>query len=380
MTHIRRTRDSWTAGFRLCLPLLVPLLLLAGGCAALRPGPDGTPQRPMPLERLPGFADDRLDGLRGAIAQQCALKNPPADWSLLCPAFATAGDDLAGWLARRFEAVEIVDEANPDGLVTGYFEPTISGSRQREHASQVPILPAPPDLLTIDLAEVEPKLKGLRLRGRVEGRRVVPYYSRAELAGAAPAAPLGWADDPVELFFLEIQGSGRLRLRDGAELRIGYADQNGHPYRAIGRTLIEAGELRREDVTAQSIKRWLRAHPEQAAQVMNTNASQVFFRPLPAPPAPELGPPGSLGVALTPLRSIAVDRERIALGTLVWLDTTDPVSGAPLRRMTIAQDTGGAIRGRKRADLFWGSGERAEQASGAMKAPGRFWMLVSRSR
>src|SRR5690606_29240563 len=226
---------------------------------------------------------------------------------------------------------------------------------------------------------------GMRLRGRLEGTKVVPYYSRADLGradarAAADTPVLAWADDPVDAFFLEIQGSGRLQLRDGSTMRVGYADQNGHPYRAIGKTLIDRGALSREQVTAPAIRRWLQENPAAAPGVMNTNPSLVFFRQLPPPADPTLGPPGSLGVPLTPLRSIAVDRSRIPLGSLVYLQTTHPVSGQPLERLMVAQDTGGAIRGTKRADLFWGFGVDAALAAGTMKAPARTGVLEPRQR
>jgi membrane-bound lytic murein transglycosylase A len=290
---------------------------------------------------------------------------------------------LAAWLERRFLARELVDAENPAGLVTGYYEPLLTGSLAKDRAGQVPLRGRPPDLLTIDLTAVEPRLAGMRLRGRLEGTKVVPYYSREELARAEARAAsdtpvLAWADDPVDAFFLEIQGSGRLQLRDGSMMRVGYADQNGHPYRAIGKTLIDRGALSREQVTAPAIRHWLQENPAAAPGVMNTNPSLVFFRQLPPPVDPTLGPPGSLGVPLTPLRSIAVDRSRIPLGSLVYLQTTHPVTGQPLERLMVAQDTGGAIRGTKRADLFWGFGPQAALAAGTMKAPARMWVLEPR--
>ena len=371
------------------LPRFAALCLLAlGACTSTpptTPAPPPLPPTPAPapiaLAALPGFQADTFEGLATAIGQQCEMRLPPAGWREACADLAENGTDLRRWLSERFEATPQLDTVNPQGLVTGYFEPLISASQARESAAQVPVLGSPPDLLTIDLSAVAPQLKGLRLRGRVEGRKVVPWPDRKDFTASADArAPvLAWADDPVDLFFVEIQGSGRVRLRDGNLLRIGYADQNGHPYRAIGKTLIERGALKREDVTAPAIKDWLKANPREAADVMNTNPSQVFFRELPAPPRADLGPPGALGVALTPLRSIAVDRGEIPLGSLVWLDTTDPLTGTPIRRLMVAQDTGGAIRGRQRADIFWGFGKTAEQAAGSMKAPGRFWVLTPRT-
>jgi membrane-bound lytic murein transglycosylase A len=365
-------------------------------------GPDvpaavmAVPPRPIAPSSLPGWGADRFDGIATAIARQCAMRTPPGPWPALCASFAAlpaaqsgasaAPEALRGWLESRFDAWPLRDAKGGDeGLVTGYYEPLLTGSRQRESALQAPLYARPADLLTIDLAGVEPRLAGMRLRGRLQGQRVVPYHSRGDIETALPltGAELLWVDDRVDAFFLEIQGSGRVRLRDGTTLRIGYADQNGHPYRAIGRTLVERGALAADEVTAPAIRRWLREHPAQAPEVMRTNPSVVFFRELPEPPAappgePEPGPPGSLGVPLTPMRSLAVDRSVVPLATLVWLDTTHPVDARPMRRAMAAQDTGGAIAGSIRADFFWGFGADAERAAGLMRSRGRMWMLWPR--
>jgi membrane-bound lytic murein transglycosylase A len=379
-------------------------LALATGCTAPGGGTPPTPAgpaapepvRPVAPAGLPGWTSDPLDGLGAAIVRQCTMRAPPAPWPVLCAEFAAlprpapdatpSREALRGWLATRFEAWPLRDaKGGTEGLVTGYYEPLLTGSRTRERATQAPLYARPADLLTIDLAGVEPRLAGLRLRGRVRDARVVPYHSRAEIETARPLAgsELVWVDDPIDGFFLEIQGSGRVRLRDGTTIRVGYADQNGHPYRAIGRTLVELGALKAEEVTAPAIRRWLRDHPAQAPEVMRTNPSVVFFRelaePRPAPAGePEPGPPGSLGVPLTPMRSLAVDRSVVPLATLVWIDIPHPVDGRPMRRAMAAQDTGGAIAGSIRADFFWGFGAEAEQAAGLMRSRGRMWMLWPR--
>jgi membrane-bound lytic murein transglycosylase A len=218
------------------------------------------------------------------------------------------------------------------------------------------------------------------VRARLQGNRVVPYPSRAQIESAGssiPAAPLVWVDDLVALFFLQIQGSGRVQLPDGSSLFVNYAEQNGHPYRAIGRTLIDAGALAVEDVSMQSIRAWLRAHPEQVEAVLQSNPSYVFFEERSA----ELsGPQGALGVSLQAERSIAIDPKHLPLGSAVWLDTTLPgPDGPPYRRLVFAQDTGGAIRGPLRADVFFGFGERAEDLAGRMKQPGQLYALQPRS-
>ena len=370
-----------------------------GAPAPAFPGPAETaPQagRGIDPTALPGWQADPLDGLGAAIVRQCTMRTPPGPWPRLCAEFAALprpapdamprAEPLRGWLATRFEAWPLRDaRGGTEGLMTGYYEPLLTGSRTRESSRQAPLYTRPGDLLTIDLAGVEPRLAGLRLRGRVQGTRVVPYHSRADIETAQPlgGSELLWVDDPVDAFFLEIQGSGRVKLRDGSVLRIGYADQNGHPYRAIGRSLVERGALRADEVSAPTIRRWLREHPGQAAEVMRTNPSMVFFRELPTPPAappgePEAGPPGSLGVPLTAQRSLAVDRSVVPLASLVWIDTVHPVDGRPLQRAMAAQDTGGAITGSIRADYFWGFGPEAERAAGEMRHRGRLWMLWPR--
>jgi membrane-bound lytic murein transglycosylase A len=216
----------------------------------------------------------------------------------------------------------------------------------------------------------------MRLRGRIAGRKLVPYYERAEWAAEesrrAGNAML-WLDDPVDYFFLQIQGSGQVVLDDGSRVRIGYADQNGHPYRSIGTWLIERGELKAHAASMQGIKAWAAANPQRLQELLNANPSLVFFRELKAEGS---GPPGALGVPLAPERSIAVDPRHTPLGAPVWLATTQPNSTQPLIRLMLAQDTGGAIRGPVRADFYWGSGPEAGQLAGRMKQSGRMWVLL----
>ncbi len=306
--------------------------------------------------------------------------------------------------------------ANADGsvhgLVTGYYEPLLRGSRSKEGAYRYPLYAAPEDLLIVDLAEINPELKPLRLRGRLEGRRVVPYYPRAEIERGLPALAgkeLLWVDDAVDLFFLQIQGSGRVKLPTGELVRVGYADQNGQPYKSIGRHLVEQGELTLEQASMQGIKAWGAAHPAKLEALLNHNPSYVFFRELPparstgnsldsgvnapatssdrpakggsetmAGPATTGGPMGALGVELTPERSIAVDPRYIPLGAPVFLATTWPASTKPLERLMLAQDTGGAIRGAVRADYFWGFGAAAGAQAGRMRQSARMWVLLPR--
>jgi membrane-bound lytic murein transglycosylase A len=269
-------------------------------------------------------------------------------------------------------------DGGEEGLVTGYYEPLLRGSRKRSSRYRHAVYGLPDDLLVVDLGEVYPELKGMRLRGRLEGRRVVPYYDRAQLAegrGALAGREIAWVDDPIELFFLQIQGSGRIALDNGETLRVGYADQNGHPYRSIGRLLVERGELPLERASMQGIKGWARANPAKVTELLNHNASYVFFRELPADLP---GPLGALGLPLTARRSVAVDPGFVPLGAPVFVATTWPLSSRPLNRLMLAQDTGGAIRGPVRADFFWGFGAEAAREAGRMKQRLRMWVLLPR--
>jgi membrane-bound lytic murein transglycosylase A len=281
------------------------------------------------------------------------------------------------------------------GLVTGYYEPQLDGARTASAAFRVALYAPPDDLLTVELSELYPELKDKRVRGRVEGNRVVPYWTRAEIdagRGASAGSELVYVDDAMEAFFLHVQGSGRIALPDGTTMRVGYADQNGQPYRAIGRVLVERGELSVDQASMQGIKQWARDHPDALPALLAENPSYVFFRESAAParaaaqgdaaavadrPRGALadGPRGALGVALTAGRSIAVDARFVPLGAPVFVATTWPQSARTLRRLMLAQDTGGAIRGPLRVDWFWGFGEDAAREAGRMRQDGQLWLL-----
>ena len=330
-----------------------PSAVTPGGPAMTPGGPAMTPGSPA---ALPGWRADDLAGLHGALGRQCASPRPPAPWPRLCADLPDRDAALADWIATRFQARALTgDDGSPVGLITGYHEPELTGSRARESADQVPLYRRPPDAV---------------LAAR-------PARERIETRGLLAGSELVWLDDPVEAFFLQVQGSGRVRLRDGSVMRVGYGGDNGLPYRAIGAVLVARGALRPADVNAGSIKDWLRANPGQAQAVMHANPRYIFFRELPPAP-PDAGPPGSLGVPLTPMRSVAIDPKRVPPGALLWVDTTDPLDGSPLQRLVVAQDTGAAIVGTVRADLFWGAGERAARGAGLMKQPGRMWLLEPR--
>lgn len=314
---------------------------------------------------LPGWSVDPIEAARPAIEAQCRMVKPPGAWARLCIEMKRA-PSFRAWVESTFVARALTDARGKDqGLITGYHEPLLSGSIVRESKTQAPLYRLP--------AAIDPARGGKRPTGRSTA-----WHTRADIeTGRADGLePLVWLDDPVEAFFLHVQGSGRVRLRDGGWLRIGYAGHNGQPYRAIGRELVERGELTREQADAPGIKSWLRQHPERAPELMRTNPRYVFFRKLTLSDSTE--PLGSLGVPLTPGRSIATDRAHVPPGSLVFVETTEPVTGAPLRSLMVSQDTGGAILGAVRADVYWGSGELAEQRAGRMRHPGKLWVLEPR--
>lgn len=338
----------------------------------------------VPFAELPGWGADDLREAWPAFLSSCSVLGKRSDWAEVCAtARGVDGSDSVG-IRDYFEAnfvpqmVRAPDGADT-GLITGYYEAMLHGSRKRNGAFQTPLYKVPDDLLVVDLGSVYPQLKNMRLRGRVVGKKVVPYGSRAEIERSGlPGKELMWVNDPVEAFFLEVQGSGRVQLDDTGEMvRIGYADQNGHPYLAIGRWMVDQGLLPRDQVSAQSIKAWLAAHPERQQEVLNANPSYVFFKESPIPD-PSVGPKGALGVPLTPARSVAIDQTLLPLGAPIFLATTQAGSDVPMQKLVMGQDTGGAIRGAVRADFFYGFGKDAEDKAGLMKQQGRLWVLLPR--
>ena len=308
-----------------------------------------------------------------------------ADWRQACN---TAAETIPGAERAFFESEFVpyrVSQAGNDGLFTGYYEPELSGSRTRHDAFQTPLYGVPNDLVTADLGLFRDSLKGQRIAGRVANRRFVPYAARAEIVrdGLMDAQVLFWVDDPTSAFFLQIQGSGRIRLDDGEIVRAAYAAQNGRAYTAIGRVLVERGELTRDEASLQTIRAWLLAHPTDAGALMNENASYVFFSEQPIGD-PALGANGGEGVPLTPAASLAVDRSFHALGVPVFLEATapDPDASKPdqsFDRLLVMQDTGGAIAGPIRGDVYWGWGKDAESVAGRMRSEGRMTVLLPKS-
>lgn len=372
-------------------------------CAAFE---ERDPQSPANPNEQTGLTDG--DAVRGAAPVGASFGGVVADWlrpcsearALIVSAYGDAEarrGALRSFFEFHFRPAAIAARRAPTpggraqhapariesrGTFTGYFEPLYEASRERTERHSSALLPRPDDLIEVELGRFRDDLKGERIAGRVIGGRLTPFEDRRDINEdglALAAAPIAWLD-PNDHFFLQIQGSGRLDFGDGEVLRVGYAGQNGHPYTAIGRVMVERQIMPLDEVSMQSIRSWLEEAPVDAARAMREeNASYVFFTELDAIP-PELGPLGAQGVPLTPGRSLAVDRRFHTLGAPVWVDI-EPVAeagGAPIRKLMIAQDTGGAIRGPVRGDFFWGAGDDAAEIAGAMNAQGEFYVFLPR--
>jgi len=310
-----------------------------------------------------------------------------ADWRGVCTSLprSTDRDAIRGWFESRFVPFAVSGGPDRDALFTGYYEPEIHASRARHGSYLTPIYGAPRDLATADLGLFRRELASIRVTGHIVDARFIPFPSRTQIdsTGINNAPLLLYANDPVAVFFLHIQGSGRAQLEDGSMLRLAYAGQNGHPYTPIGRVLIARGALDRAQMSMQSIRAWLRNHPNEARAAMESDESYVFFREAPVGD-PQLGSPGTEGIPLTPEASIAVDPALHALGVPMYLATETPTADVqhqptPFTCLCIAQDTGGAIKGPARADIFWGFGARAESIAGGMKSGGALYVLLPKA-
>ena len=368
---------------------LLLLLLAAGSCTTRHPAlttATGLRLEPVSFAELPdwqhGAPSDTLADALAAFRRSCSrlMLLPPeapigpggfagraSDWGGACRAAKAAdGGSARAFFQDQFRPYRLADSAGGyEGLVTGYYLPRVIGARTREAGFEVPLYRRPPDLVASDDGKF-----GRRVDGAIR-----PYYTRAEIDAGALAGrdlELVWLANPIDAFFVSIQGSAEVMLKDGPSMRIGFAANNGQPYVAIGRVLIELGEIKAEDMSLQSLTAWLATHPDRARDLMERNPRYIFFDQIPGE-----GPEGAEGVALTAGRSLAVDPAFLPLGAPVYLDTVD-AEGAALRRLMLAQDSGAAIKGPLRADVYWGAGAIAETAAGAMKSRGQFYLLLPR--
>lgn len=347
---------------------------------------------PIAFETLPAVHEEDWVALWPAFQQTCRGLGKRAAWRTACTESSAVDASKPGavrqFFATQFDAYRVLSNSLDDGrvtasrdtgLATGYYEPRLKGSRARTERYATPIYRVPPDLLVVDLASVYPELGSMRLRGKLQGRRVVPYATRAEITDNNPLAghELLWVDDPIEAFFLQVQGSGRIQFEDGSLVRVGYSDQNGHPYHSIGRWLVDQGEITLDQSSIPGIRGWAERNPARLKEMLDANPSFVFFRELPLGD-PAAGPVGAMGVPLTAGRSVAADPRYIPLGAPVVLATIDPATRQPLTRPMVVQDTGGAIRGPIRFDFFWGFGAEAGDRAGLQRYETSAWLLVPR--
>lgn len=384
--------------------LVLSFVLLVAGCAGVATQDTSAPlvMKQASFSDLRGFNNDDFQGFMAAFNATCtrilkknagdkfasdAAWGTYGDWQAVCRAGAGVdGGNAAAvrsFLQNNFKVMQASAGGSTQGLFTGYYESTLNGSRTKHGAYQYPLLGRPSDLVMVDLGDFREELKGQRIAGRVIAGKLKPYESRAEIeAGKLPAEqykPIVWLDDEHDAFFVQVQGSGIVHMDDGGIMRVGFDGQNGHPYYAIGRELVKQGIYTKDQVSMDSIRTWLEQNPGKAQDMMNKNPSFVFFKEMPNDGS-GAGPVGGEGVKLTAGRSLAIDRGKLPYGFPVWLDATynDSV-GTPIRRLMMAQDTGGAIVGAVRGDYFWGSGLQAEKMAGPMKAKGGYFFLLPKT-
>ncbi|RDE07472.1 hypothetical protein DVW87_03875 [Sphingomonas aracearum] len=351
------------------VPVVAPPSPASAAGAGVVPGPA--------IESLPlteAQAAAALAGFRNSCASLVRRADlsgltQGADWQPACTAARTvpAGGARA-FFATYLEAVQVGDGK---AFATGYYIPTIAGSRDRREGYETPVYGRPRDLIDVDLGAFNPELAGKAVRGRVEGSKLVPYFDRTQIEEGAlhnRAPIIAWAADPVELFFLQVQGSGELQLPDGGTMRIGYDTQNGRGYTGIGKLMLDRGLVDRSQASMQGLVAWLHAHPEEGRQVMRENKSYVFFRELAGAPL------GALGLPVLGQVTVAADPKFIPLGAPVFLS----MDRADANGLWVAQDTGGAIRGPNRVDTFWGAGADARAIAGGMSARGTAFLFLPR--
>jgi len=346
------------------------------------------------FDKVPGWAGDSQAEALPVFLRSCEKikTHPPspsldpdketrraADWQQACNAARPVrpGNEIEAqyFFETHFTPYRASNSGNTKGLFTGYYEPELRGAWQPSPTFRYPIYARPKDLVSIKLGDFRAEFKGQQTAGRLMNGKVTPYPTRADINDGVLKGrqlELLWVDDAIDAFFLHVQGSGQVVFADGSRVRLAFAGKNGHRYTPIGREMVAMGYLSEKKVSLQSIRQWLEANPIAGTEMMERNKSYVFFRLLDGD-----GPIGAQGVALTPGRSLAVDRKHISLGTPIWLNTTEPGrSGKPLRRLVIAQDTGSAIRGPVRGDFFVGFGNAAAEMAGRMNQGGTYFLLL----
>ncbi len=318
--------------------------------------------------KLPNFEHEKYDEVLKSFVSNCQATKAQEIYGSLC-LDANKTTNAKEFIQNNFTPYRIYGE---DSLLTAYYEPELHGSLTKSKKYQYPIYKTPKDLIAVDLKSIYPTLKNYRLRGRIEGSKLVPYYTRLELAQKEiDSEVICYCDSKIELFFLEVQGSGRVALENGDTLYVGYDNQNGHNYKSIGKYLINMNEISKENISLQSIKEWFALNPTRVDEVLNHNPSLVFFKERENPAS------GSLGLELTPLRSVAVDNNYIPLGSMLYLSSSS--ENEVYEKVVFAQDTGGAIKGSVRADMFLGFGKNAGKIAGELKSELALWIFMPKT-
>jgi membrane-bound lytic murein transglycosylase A len=327
---------------------------------------------------LDGFKTDKLKKALKVFIKDCQASKKDERLKSVCLKAESLEnlENAQKFFNDNFTPYQLLsEEGEKEGLITGYFEPLLYGSYKKTKRFQYPIYAVPSNLIRVALTEDYPGLENYTLRGKLQGNKLVPYDTRKEIEAIDYQTtnllkPICFVDDKLELFFLQIQGSGKVQLPDGKFINVGYGGQNGRPYYAIGKKLIEMEAISKEDMSLQSIKNWLVKHPKMTDEILNLNKSYIFFNESAKTAT------GSLGTQLTANRNIAVDRQNIPLGFPVFINTTNPITQKPINKLMVAADTGGAIKGKIRADFFFGNGEKARELAGKMKQDGELFLLI----
>jgi len=324
------------------------------------------------FETLPNWHKENYDEALKNFLNSCQTEKTKKMYKRICRQ-AKYAKDAQIFIQKEFLPYQInTKDGGKEGLLTGYYEPELRGSLKKTKKYKYPIYETPKDLIIVDLSSIYPSLKNYRLRGKIEGNKLVPYDTRKQSTSKhVPAKAICYTDSKVDLFFLEIQGSGRVKLKNGKTIFVGYDNQNGHRYRAIGKYLVRIGAIKLKDVSLQTIRAWLNKNPSRIDEVLNYNKSVVYFKERQNPAS------GSLGLCLTPERSIAVDRRYIPLGSMLYLNAD--VKDKNVSKIVLAQDTGGAIKGAIRADMFLGYGKEAMNTAGELKSPLKLWILLPKN-
>ncbi|MEA2110987.1 MAG: MltA domain-containing protein [Campylobacterota bacterium] len=350
------------------------LTLFFFGCApkpvALLDGYPNTLMSPDTTDSTKGYEHEDFDELLINFKNNCISSKAKKIYESTCK-LAQQSRDAKLFFSENF-SLHKIEPTQEKPILTGYYEPLLHGSLEKDSVYKYPLYSRPNDLLHVDLSSLFPELKNRRVRGRLVGNKVVPYFSRAEIdSKKLDSEIICYVDNKIKRFFLEVQGSGRVMLKSGETIFVGYSDQNGHPYHSIGRDLIKSGAVAKEDISLQSITKYLNENPQEVDAILNSNASNVFFKER------KKAATGAMGLVLTPERSVAIDRRYIPLGAMLFVQSDS--EDYSVSQFVFAQDTGGAIRGAVRADMFMGYGDTAEAIAGNLKSPLEVWIMLPKN-